>query len=302
MANLNLLDIAKRNGTDAVVGLIEETATATPEILTIPARTIKARRYKTKVVTQLPVVGFRDANEGTATTKAIVENRLVETFIMSPRWQGDIAVLDEHEDGRDAAMNEEAVLHTSAALITLAKQFYYGASNDSKGYPGLRNSVLSTMEVDAQGSDTLSSVWALKLGPQAVQMVWGLNGALRLSDPRRESASDEDGNEYEALKQTFEGAYPGLAVHNVKAIARIKNLSDDSNTLTDALMSQLMEKFPEAFKPDVIFMTRRSQSQLRTSRTAYHPTGQEAQTPEMFDGVPIRISEALSNNESVDYP
>ncbi len=299
MPTLTLLDIAKRNGTDAVVGLIEETATATPEMTIIPARTIKGRRYKTKVVTQLPSVGFRGANEGTATTKAVIENRLVETFIMAPVWKGDVAVLDEHEDGRDAAMNEEGILHVSAAMITLAKQLYYGAANDAKGYPGLVNSVLSTMEVDAGGPDTKSSVWALKLGPQACQMVWGLEGALRLSDPRRETATDANGNEYDALQQTFDGAYPGFAVHNVMAVARIKNLSDDSNTLTDALMSDLMEKFPEAFHPDVIFMTRRSQSQLRKSRTATTESGKEAQTPMDFDGTPIRISEAILNNETV---
>lgn len=296
---LTLLDIAKRNGNDAVVGMIEETMTATPEIAVIPARTITGRRYKTKVVTELPVVSFRNANEGISATKGKVENRLVETFIMSPRWEADLAVLEEHEDGPEAAIAEEGVMHVSAAMITLAKQIWYGAANDAKGYPGVVNSILSTHEVDAGGPDTKSSVFALKLGPQACQMVWGLNGALRLSDPRRETLRDADDKPFEGISQTFEGAYPGFAVHNVKAIGRIKNLSDDSNTLTDALMSNLLEKFPEAYRPDVFFMTRRSVSQLRKSRTATTDSGKEAQIPTDFDGIPIRVSEAILNNETV---
>ena len=73
-----LLDLAKVNGTDAVFGLLDEAARATPEISAKSCtwakksrsptfaltRTIKGRQYRTLVRTVLPVVGFRDVNEG----------------------------------------------------------------------------------------------------------------------------------------------------------------------------------------------------------------------------------------------
>lgn len=296
---VTLLDIAKATGTDAVVGLIEETMLVTPEISVIPARTIKGMRYKTKVLTDLPSVAFRSANEGVSATKGTIENRLVSCFYMSPRWEGDLAVLEEHEDGAKAAMAEEAVMHVSAAMITLSKQLWYGTANDAKGYPGVVDSLLASHTVDAGGPDTKSSVFALKLGPQACQMIWGLDGELRLSEPRRETLRDDNNKPFEGLSQTFENFAPGFAVHNTKAIGRIKNLSDDSNTLDDDMMSNLLEKFPTAFRPDAFFMTRRSASQLRKSRTATNVSGQPAPIPMDFDGIPIYISEAISNAETV---
>ena len=85
MAMLNLLDIAKRNGSDAIVGMVEEATKAHPELSGGAARTIKGLNYKTRVRTSLPTVGFRNMGEGTASTVGRVENRLVETFVMNPR-------------------------------------------------------------------------------------------------------------------------------------------------------------------------------------------------------------------------
>ena len=69
----------------------------------------------------------------------------------------------------------EAAAMTTAALMALAKQFYFGPNNGghAKGHPGLIDSVDSTMVVDATGStaNTGSSVWAVAFGPQKVQWV-----------------------------------------------------------------------------------------------------------------------------------
>ena len=76
--NTTLLDLAKLNGADPVVGLIEEVATSSPEVVTIPARTIRGTSYKTVVRNSRPSVAFRSANEGTAGTKSNFAERLVE--------------------------------------------------------------------------------------------------------------------------------------------------------------------------------------------------------------------------------
>ena len=87
MAMTTLLDIAKANGSDGVVGLIDEATKAHPELTLVAARTIKGLNYKTLVRTANPTVGFRNANEGTAATKGTYENRLVETYNLNPRWE-----------------------------------------------------------------------------------------------------------------------------------------------------------------------------------------------------------------------
>ena len=54
-----LLDIAKLNGSDTVVGLIEEVITSAPEFAVLPARTIRGTSYNTVSRTAYPSVGFR---------------------------------------------------------------------------------------------------------------------------------------------------------------------------------------------------------------------------------------------------
>ena len=311
-----LLDIAKKNGSDDVVGLIEEAVRNVPEIsgsvmyrgksVVVPSvgasRTIKGRQYKTLVRTNLPTVGFRNANEGVDGTKSTYENRLVETFIMNPRWECDKAVADSDEDGPEAFITMEAIGMMAAALMALGKQFYYGrGTGDAKGHPGLIDSLDSAMTVDATGTtaDTGSSVWAVKFGPQAVQWVYGDGGELAMKDVREESIMDANNKRFTAYVQELL-AYPGLQCVDKYAIGRIKKLTEDSGKgLTDALLGSLMTKFPVGKTPDALFMSRRSLEQLRKSRTATNATGAEVPTPTEYEGVPIIATESILDTEAL---
>ncbi len=313
-----LLDIAKRTGHDAVVGLIEEVILGVPEVsgmhaipgqgmVRIPnaaaARTIKGRMYKTLVRTALPAVGFRDANQGVDSVKSVYENRLVETFVLNARAECDLAVADQNEDGPEAYIADEAAAMVKSAMISLGKQFYYGRSTPghAKGHPGLIDGLDSSMEVDAEGStaSTGSSVWAVKFGPQFVSWVWGENGALDVPEVRIESIADDDGKRFSAYVWELL-AYPGLQVGNKYAIGRIKDLTADSNkTLDDDKIARLLEKFPAGIVPDVLFMTRRSLAQLRNSRTATNPTGAPAPYPSNWEGIPIAVTDSLTNTETL---
>ena len=137
MAVTTLLDIAKANGSDAAVGLIEEVQTYAPEVMLGAARTIKGLSYKTLIRTALPTTAFRNANEGVAASKSTWENRVIECFTLNPRWECDKAVADRYEDGAQAFIALEADGIMRAAMLTLGSQFYYGVSNDAKGFPGV---------------------------------------------------------------------------------------------------------------------------------------------------------------------
>ena len=105
---VTLVDIATANGSDQVVGLVDEAAKAHPEITLGAARTISGINYKTLVRTAVPTVAFRDLNEGAAIVKGTYENRLVECFTLEVPWEADKAVADRYEDGAEAYLALEA--------------------------------------------------------------------------------------------------------------------------------------------------------------------------------------------------
>lgn len=302
MANPTLLDIAKANGSDAVVGLIDEAITTHPELTMGAARTIKGINYKTLVRTANPTVAFRNVNEGSVPVIGTYTNRQVECFILNPRWECDKAAADRYEDGAAAYISLEASSVTEAAMLHVSKQFYYGTGNDAKGFPGLLAAYDSTnMVVDATGTtaSTGSSVWAVKWGVKDVQFVYGNGGSLDMSEVSTARVTDGSGNPYTAYIQEILG-YVGLQVANIKNIGRIKKITEDTGKkLTDVLIATLLSKFPAGVNPDVLLMTKRSQEQLRASRTATNATGAPAPLPSEAFGIPIAVTEALVNTEEL---
>lgn len=311
MSMPTLLDIAKRNGSDAVVGIIDEASKATPEVLALPARTIPGQNYKTNVRVALPSAGFRSANNGVDASTSRYEQRLVDTYILNPRWECDKAIADRAIDGPAAYIFDEAVAMLSAGMLQCARNFYYGTnttySGDALGFPGLIDAYDSTnMVVDAGGTTatTGSSLWAVRIGRKDVQWVWGEEGQLEMADPRVESITGENSKRLTAYVQELL-AYPGLQIGSVNSVGRIKKLTADSGKgLTDALISSLLAKFPVGRGPNVMFCTRRSLAQLQQSRTATTPTGADAEWPRYIVGmngeqIPIFATEALSDVEAL---
>lgn len=316
MAFTTLLDIARRNGSDLVTGLVDETTKAHPELTMGASRTINGINFKTLVRTGLasPTTGsFRDANAGSAGIKNVYENRQFETYIAEPRWVCDKAVADRSEDGAQAYIFMEAQGIMEGEMQALCRQFYYGNSatgnGNSKGFPGLIDAYDSTnMVVDAGGTtaSTGSSVWAVKFGPKDVSWLWGNNGVMRPSDVRIESVIDPADTATPPTKY-FDGYvqsmlyYPGLQVSSIRSIGRIKKLTEDSGKgLTDALLYSLLSKFEVGIVPDVFFMNRRSLYQLRASRTATNATGETAPLPtDVCGGIPIALTDAIINTESL---
>lgn len=318
-ASMTLLDIAIQNAADGAAGLIDETIQAHPELDVMPARTIMGINYKTLVLTTLPTVAFRDAAEGTASTRGVYVNRLVETHIISPNWVVDKAIADRHEDGASVLIAREAKVMMEAVMQHLASQFYYGridtdvhaTKGDAKGFNGLHSQlgfkVDENILVDAGGAEAAkgSSVWMVRSGEGDVQWVWGNNGSLAVSPVREERITDSGGtNKYTAYFQEML-AYPGLQIGSTQSIGRIGELDTATEVLTDTLLATLFSKFPVAKKPNHIFMSRRSQLQLRNSRlyasggTVVGPKGQPVPFVFSWEGIPIHVTDAITDTEVV---
>lgn len=299
--NVTLLDIAKRNASDEVVGLIDETSKATPEVRMGAARTISGTQYKTRVRTGLPSGDFfRNANEGAEAGKSEIENRLVETMIFNPNWQCDKAVADASEDGREAYILEEAEGVMSAAMQNVGSQFYYGTGNSAKGFPGLLAAVDSDMEYNASGDSNKTSVWGVRWGRRDTQLVVGEEGGFKLDPVTTTRLEDDDGNHFTAYIQEML-TWLGLQVGSKYSIGRIKNVEDDTNTLDDDMLAELVDLWPAGQQPDVIYMNGRSHKQLKKSRTATNATGAPAPWPQNVQGkygqIPIQVTDSITNSE-----
>lgn len=299
--NPTLLDIAKRNASDDVVGLIDETSEATPEVRIGAARTIEGTNYKTRVRTGLPSGDFfRNANEGAESGKSEVENRLVETMIFNPNWDCDKAVADASEDGREAYIMEEAEAVMKAAMQNVGSQFYYGTGNSSKGFPGLLAAVDSGMEYDAEGDSNKTSVWGVNFGRKDVQWLVGENGGFQMNPVMTERIEDASGNYYTAYVQEML-TWIGVQVGSIYSVGRIKNVEGDTNTLDDDMLAELVHLWPDGDQPDVLFMNGRSLKQLKKSRTATNATGKPAPWPSEVEGkygtIPIQVTGSITNSE-----
>jgi hypothetical protein len=193
-------------------------------------------------------------------------------------------------------------------MMTLGKQFYYGrtttfATADAKGYPGLVDSVDSSLLIDATGNtaNTGSSVFAVRWGAQDVRWVFGNNAPFQLPDPRIQLVADaaDSTKFFTAYIQNWV-LWGGVQVKSKFSVGQIKNLTAQvGKGLTDALLGTLLSKYPVGKGPNCFFATKRSIEQLRASRTATNPTGAPAPTPTDFEGIPIIPTDNILNTEAI---
>lgn len=329
MAQGTLLDIAKLNGNDAVVGLIEENLTYAPELSVVPSRQIRGTSYRTVSRDTYPGVSFRAANAGVTYTKSTFLNRLFETYVFSGNVRADVAVMSAYEEGPEAYKAIEASGVMKQAMIEIGQQFFYGVSTDAKGFPGLEafhtafsteltNRSVDNIVVDATGttSNTGSSVYGVKFGEQGVQFVLGNGAGLTLSDWFRQMVNDGTAGQDYLAECASLNAWIGLQAANPYCVGRIKKLTAESGKgLTDALGQELLSKYPVGYAPDAWFMTRRSRFQLQKSRNVALSSGTPNRTnsgavgsggveivapiPTEMAGIPIIVTDSLTNTESV---
>lgn len=301
-----LLDIAQATGSDGIAGMIEEVIQFVPEVQFGAARTIKGTTFKTTVRVELPTgSGYRDANSGASAAKSRREQRQFECAIIDRPWLCDKVIADGHEDGAAAYIASEGIAVVQAQLMEMGRQFYYGVGNATKGHPGLLAMYDSAnMTVDAGGTtaNTGSSVWAVTWGEQGAQWLYG-NGTnpLQLTDVKEVVLPDpNDSTKMLTWYHQQLLAWSGLKLGNLKTCARIKKLTAEAGkTLNDSLLRQLLQKYPIGYKPDAIFLTKRSMTQLIDSRTATTATGAEVPKPTHFDNVPLIETDSLLDTESL---
>jgi hypothetical protein len=317
-AALTMLDTAKLNGNDKVVGLIEENLKYAPELESFPFRTIRGTSYKTGIRTALPTTGFRAANEGQTPSKSTFKQLLVECFIFGGQIEVDKAVADSNEDGPDALLAIESSGVMKSAMRNIGSQIWYGTTQDAKGFPGIKAALAKggttqagdALTIDATGAaaTTASSVYAVRFGDQDLTLIGGNNKAWQLDDFTKQQIVAANGGKMTAFVAGL-NSWIGLQNVHENTARRILNLTDEANKgLTDALLAKLLATFPVGMMPDAIFMSRRSRRQLQLSRTvtlfgqanARPNQSNIAPIPTEYDGVPIVASDSIRDTDAIE--
>lgn len=297
-------DIIQFSNSEEWFGIYNEASKQIPELQNIGAAPCEKTEYKTMVQTGLPSVGFRESNTGIAQSKPTFTTRSVICKFLDASWSLDVKVAQECEWGESVAITNSASSAMEAALQLIAKQTWYGTSADAGGFSGVATLLPyknSAMVIDAGGTaaGTASSIFAIRSELKGVQYAWGQKGRLTQGPITQAEQYDADSGKFWAHVQQVNG-HVGLQIPSLQTIGRICNLTEqDDKGATDGLIAKLLELFPAGKEPNMLFMSKRSLGQIRSSRTATNATGAEAPYPTEIFGIPIYVTEAISNTEAL---
>ena len=284
-----------------------EVRAAAPVIASLPA--IPASNgivHKQSVMTQLPVTGFRSENSGRDFDHSVDRVDTIDLKILDWSWMVDAAVADSSRfpGGREQYIAREGMRHVQSAMFNLEQQWIYGTSFNADGFNGLIDStnldaVADEMVVDAGGSavGACSSVFMLRRNSAECGLVYKGDGAVELGETMMQNVLDGTGKNYPAYYTPGCGWF-GAFFGSLYSVVRIANL-DASNGLTDDLIYQALERFPAGHSPDLCIMNRKSQFDLRSSRTATNVTGAPAPLVDNVAGIPVITTDAITHAEAV---
>lgn len=312
MAVMTSADVLKANNSEELVGLIEDVVQEIPEIKFFAASPVQKNTYKTLSLTGLPKTGFRETGTLREFQAATLATRTIECKYLDASWILEKAVAQQADWGEDFAKALTQRAHLKSEFFTLARQIWKGVDADSNGFVGLDAIIDAVVDGDKKemvvsantGTITdASTVYAVRTGIDSCQLAWGSMGAFNESEVREQLlTSGEGAGTSGAWFYTQDlGGWVGLQVTSKYAAGKITGLSatNTKQGLNDDLLYELIEKFPVGMKPDGLFMSRRSFAQLRQSRTAYNPIGAPAPYVQEFEGIPIYVTDAISNNETI---
>ena len=318
---LNFLDLVKANSSDVVGGLVEEVAPFTPELAVFPMEDLAEPgrlSYETLHRTALPTVEFAAAGDGFTPSKSEISLKTHECFRFGGRIEAAKHIADNYRKGGAAGYQAfEAMGVMKAAMQLIGKQIFYGVSNGALGFPGLKafTPAGGTYSLDATGStaNTGSSAYYVMFGEMYCQLMAGRarngNGIFDLPDFEMGDMDGANGKKMRAYIAEL-SSYIGLQIAAEASVVRVYNMTAQTGKgCTDALLNTAKGLFPAGFVPNALFMSRRSRTQLQTSRTVTL-FGQGTTRPDQgavapvpttdMDGVPLIATDSILNTDAIE--
>lgn len=305
-----MLDIAKRTGSDAVVGLIEDATNYAPEFSLIPATPKAGTSYKVTRRTALPTAAFRDGNTGVTIGKSNYTQETKSMHFLDCQLQLDEAIVKGDDGSIGDLLTHESQGALQASIQTIGTQLYYGTSADAKGFVGLVSQ--SVGKWPAGGTTNTTSAFLVWLNEQGVRFVVGNDGEIAMPEWMRQ-ASNPTATTQKMVWVTNISSYIGLQVGSSSSVWRVSGI-DSTNKLTDARGAGLISKVPLNRRNGLRwFINRTAAYTLMQSRavagyiastSAGSPT-QEIAGNRVFSedlaplaGVPITVTDSLVDTET----
>lgn len=300
---LTLLDIAKRTGSDSVIGVIEENLIHAPEFYTLPVRTVQGTTYKATLRTALPQGGFRKANAGIQISSSQYEQKTVNCFFWDVQMEVDEQIVDADPGELHDVLATEASGAFEGSIVSIGSQIYYGTDANAEGFSGFVGNVDPSMVVNAGGTgNETTSAWFVYEHEQGVHIPVGNNGLLQMKEWREAPVRDSKGGKYTAWHNNFKG-FIGLNIGSKYSIGRIKNITADK-PLNDQLGALMLSKFPAGRRPTRVFINRVGAYLLQNSRSAVGMVesdkggrGAYAPLPEEIQGIPVVVTDSITTTE-----
>lgn len=337
MANLTLLDWAKRLDPDGTVPLIANLLSQTNEILTdmVSVQGNLPTGHRVTIATGLPTIYYRSLNQGILPSKGTTVQVDENVAIAEARSEVDLDLAMLNGNTAEFRLSE-ARMFLEAMNQTISSGLFYGnPANDPKEFLGLSQRYSSTSAGNAQnlilagGADAAqqTSVWLVNWGDNTVFAPFpkGSKAGILQEDLGRQTAYEFGGAglRAEVLAERFQWKV-GLVVKDWRACVRIANLeTNDFGALANQLaptvftnllhlMARALVRVPtgvQAMSRPVFYMNasvfsvlmRTALEKSNAALSVESALGQFGQPTRMlsFMGVPIRQCDAILNTEAV---
>lgn len=324
-ANPTIHDFEQRMDSDRKIAKIVELLNDTNEILTDMTflEANEGTKHTTTIRTGLPGVTWRLLNYGVAPTKSRTAQVTENTANLEAYAQVDKLLADLHNNVADFRLSED-VAFLEAMNQEMATTTWYGDSSSPEKFVGFaaRYDVApvtddpdvlgyNVIEGGGSGSDN-TSIWLIVWGPNTVHGIFpeGTTSGFQHQDQGEDRVVDANGNYYQAYVSHYMWRI-GLVVRDWRYVVRIANIDwSAAITATSAadlvtLMIRAIERVRSISAGRAAFYMRRElKTALRLQildKTNMNLVFENV-AGEMvmsFDGIPVRISDALLNTEAV---
>jgi hypothetical protein len=324
---LSLLDHAKRMDPTGKIAEIVEMLNQDNEILTdlpyfegnLPTG------HQVTMRTGIPEPTLRVLNKGVAVTKSTTAQVTEACSIIEDRGQIDVEVAALNGNTNEFRLSENAP-HVEGIGQKMADLFFYGNASLVAGeFTGLSPRYNSLSADNAQnivnaggaGADNMS-IWLAVLGPQTLHGFFpkGSMAGIMHKDLGEGDAFDSDNNRFRALMDLWQ-VKTGLCLRDWRFAVRICNI-DKSNLVAESseadlitLMTKAIHRVPGGYAGHkkgkaVWWMNRTCIQQLDIQRYRAVSSGGgltyevvDGKWVPHFRGIPIRVCDALVENEAV---
>lgn len=291
--------------------LVDDVNYTAPFLNELPSRVLQGTTYKHRRIKSYPKFGPKKVNSGVNSTISRYEIINAECFPYQGLIIMDEMVVDADGRGKGAAMAEEARNHMRGANVALEQAIIYGTKLGlENGTPGLIDGIGDYMTISADSAHNTeatkqkggSSVWAINMRADQLNVIYGNNQGIRIS-PEKNQLVNVDGKDMPAVYRDIR-AWVGLEVLTSFAVARLVNVTP-STPVTDDLLASMKSLFPANQGPTVFLMNSMALESLRKSRTAAldyvkgtSGSTTAAATPTESGGIRIIVTDSIIDDET----